>query len=526
MALLTESLLLDAVIFLTSCVLLFHLYFQHKFSYWKKRGVPYAEPSMLFGNFKNCFLQKECVGQFFRRLYEQGSGHRFYGIYLFARPALILRDPELIKQILVKDFNIFYDRQVHSSAKSDPLSNNLFTLKGTPWKYLRVKMTPIFTPLRVKNMFPFISKCATQLTDYLKEASDKGERLEMKEVAGKYATDVITTCAFGIESNCLSNPNAEFRELGKKAVEFSTYRAFEFMSIFLLPLMVKLMDLKFFSTEGTKFLRRAFWETLKYREENNIVREDVMRLLIQLKNKGHLDEEKQENGANGVHNNESLLDKSTFEFNGDNLVAQAAIFFTAGFESNATTTSATLYELAMQPHLQTRLREEVIAAMEKDNGELTYDTIKDLEYLHMVISETLRRIPPLSILDRVASRDYVIPGTKTVIEKGTVVYVPLLGIHNDVDAFPNPDQYDPERFSEENKKKRHPFMYLPFGEGPKYCLGKGLGLIAIKIAVASVISQYEVLPCENTPPRLDLDPKAMILAVKGGLPLRFAKLKK
>ena len=66
----------------------------------------------------------------------------------------------------------------------------------------------------------------------------------------------------------------------------------------------------------------------------------------------------------------------------------------------------------------------------------------------------------------------MIPGTDITIEKGTTVYVPLLGLHMDPDVYPDPDHYDPERFNEENRKTRHPFMHLPFGEGPKYCIGR------------------------------------------------------
>ena len=89
-----------------------------------------------------------------------------------------------------------------------------------------------------------------------------------------------------------------------------------------------------------------------------------------------------------------------------------------------------------------------------------------------LLTETLRKVPVLPVLDRVAGTDYVIPGTNITIEKGTTVYVPLLGLHLDGDVYPDPDHYDPERFSEENRKTRHPYMYLPFGEGPKYCLGR------------------------------------------------------
>jgi len=215
--------------------------------------------------------------------------------FIAFRPAMILRDPDLIKQILVRDFNIFYDRKVRSNEKTDPLSQNLFLLKGTPWKYLRTKMTPIFTSFRMKQMFPLINTCAKQLNEYLKNNINLEKSVEMKEIAGKYATDVITSCAFGIESNCLLDANAEFREFGRKIFDFSVYRSFEFMSIFMLPLVSKLMNTKFFSDQATRFLRKAFWDNMTQRERNNIKREDFMQLLIELKNENKLSGEAQKN---------------------------------------------------------------------------------------------------------------------------------------------------------------------------------------------------------------------------------------
>jgi cytochrome P450 family 6 len=228
------------------------------------------------------------------------------------RPVLVLRDPDLIKTILVKDFNTFYERNVHSNHKTDPLSQNLFLLKGPAWRRLRVKISPIFTSFRLKQMFPMVSACAENLTKYIDLYSTKGKPLEVKEVSAKYATDVISTGAFGIQSNCLMDPNAEFREFGRKVFAFSAYRSFELMATFMLPFVVKVMDLKFFSSDTTKFLKRVFWDTIREREEKNILREDILQLLIQLKN-----EDVKENGVaqhNGISNGaaqEDMLGKLT-----------------------------------------------------------------------------------------------------------------------------------------------------------------------------------------------------------------------
>lgn len=87
-------------------------------------------------------------------------------------------------------------------------------------------------------------------------------------------------------------------------------------------------------------------------------------------------------------------------------------------------------------------------------------------------SEALRKYPPVPVLHRQCVKDYTIPGTKTVIEKNTVVFVPVVGLHKDPDYYPDPEKFDPDRFSEENRASRHPFVHLPFGEGPRNCIGK------------------------------------------------------
>lgn len=525
MALLGSSLLTDPVVILIALLVIIYIYFEHKFNYWRKRGVPFIKPTFIFGNFTDVLFQRVCVGQFFQDMYNKGEGKPFVGIYIFNRPALVLRDPQLIKYVLVKDFNIFFDRQVRSNAKSDPLSTNLFLLKGAPWKYLRYKMTPTFTTFRIKKMFPLMQKCGSQFGDYLQNIVGLNKTTEMKETAAKYATDIITTCAFGIESNCLTDPKAEFRVFGRQIFDYTVYRSFEFMSMFMLPLAVKYLNMQFFSKNTTDFLRKAFWDTMTVREEKKIQRDDFMDLLLQLKNKSQVDIDKNDEEMKEYNENEINNLKDLFEFKGDYLVAQAAIFFTAGFESNASTTSFTLYHLAKKPHLQNKLRAEILGALGKQNGQVTYDIIKDMPYLHMVVSETLRKYPPLSILDRVPNVDYQIPGTDIVIEKGTPVYVPLLGIHNDPQVWEDPDEYDPERFNEENKRARHSFMYLPFGDGPKYCIGKNFGLMAVKVGLVNILSRFEVSPFEDTPETIQINPRGMILASKGGIPLKFSRIK-
>jgi len=90
----------------------------------------------------------------------------------------------------------------------------------------------------------------------------------------------------------------------------------------------------------------------------------------------------------------------------------------------------------------------------------------------MVVSEVLRMYPSLAFLSRVATDNYKISDTDTVIEKGTPIFVPTLGFHYDPKYFPDPYKFDPERFSKKNKPNMPSCVYLPFGEGPHLCISK------------------------------------------------------
>jgi cytochrome P450 family 6 len=132
----------------------------------------------------------------------------------------------------------------------------------------------------MKKMFPLVAICARQLVDYLLDQSGEKETVEVKETTAKYATDVISSCAFGIESNSLKDPRAEFREFGRKIFSFTRYRTLEVLGIFFVPSLISFINGSFFTKETTEFLRKVFWDTISYREKNKITREDFLYIYI------------------------------------------------------------------------------------------------------------------------------------------------------------------------------------------------------------------------------------------------------
>jgi cytochrome P450 family 6 len=153
-----------------------YLYLTRNFNFWKKLGVPYIKPLPLLGNLKECVLLKVTIGKHFKNLYDEHSDKRYVGIFSFDQPSLLVRDPNLVKYILVKDSKFFADHIMSVDVKLDPVfGNSLFVSKGQRWRQLRVNLTPVFTSGKMKNMFYLVDLCCKDLTDLLNSKATDGK---------------------------------------------------------------------------------------------------------------------------------------------------------------------------------------------------------------------------------------------------------------------------------------------------------------------------------------------------------------
>lgn len=121
----------------------------------------------------------------------------------------------------------------------------------------------------------------------------------------------------------------------------------------------------------------------------------------------------------------------------------------------------------------------------------------EMTYMDQVIDETLRMYPAAARFNRVASQDYEFNGIK--IKKGTVVTVPVWALHHDPEIYPDPYEFKPERFSDKEKKKRENVCFLPFGAGPRNCVGMRFAIVEIKLLLSLILSKYRFEKFEKTP---------------------------
>lgn len=138
----------------------------------------------------------------------------------------------------------------------------------------------------------------------------------------------------------------------------------------------------------------------------------------------------------------------------------------------------------------------------------------------------MRKYPAADSLIRLVSKDYTFPNTSFNLDKDTLVMIPVYSIHHDEQYYPEPEKFDPDRFDEENIRNRHPFTYLPFGEGPRICIGMRFGLMQTRLGLVQILRNYKVTHCEKTPKIVEYIPGTPIIQMKGGIWLKIENINK
>jgi cytochrome P450 family 6 len=277
--------LLQFAVLSTIILAALYVYFKTSYSYWEKRGIPTLKYTAPFGNFTYSFLFGKNPEYEVTEMYKAFEGHRVGGLYRFDSPSLLIRDTDIMKDILVKDFGHFVTRGLKFDEVSEPLDGHLFSLSGAKWRNLRVKMTPIFTSGKLKTLFGTVVECGKDLQVALQKAANNEETVEIKDFLARYSTDVISSCAFGIQCNCLKNPNAEFRNWGRRIFEPHFRQRLTSILNMLYPSLVYTLKLSFIPKDVGNYFRKMVNETVEYRENNSVKKNDFMQMMIQLKNK-------------------------------------------------------------------------------------------------------------------------------------------------------------------------------------------------------------------------------------------------
>lgn len=481
------------------------------YDFWRKRNVPYVKPVPLFGNMFRFLIRKDNYAEIVTKMYNSLDGQSYGGYFEMREPILLVRDPKLVAAITVKDFDHFRDREFdfifNPNAKQlNPLSSNLFTLKDDRWKVLRKKLTPGFTANKLRSMSVELERCTDiLLADLLqRRRNDVDDGLDVRELLIGYTIDVIGNCAFGLDFTSLNRQRkAEVIRMSKNASGDSNSYALRFTLLNIHPMLSKLFPIPDMPKDVTGFFFSLISDAIGGRRKSAVSSSDSRRNDFL----------------------QTLIDSTTDADGYDeiDLVSNVFVFFSGGFDSSASTMMYCLYELAYNTDVQEKFRTEV-ENLRLKNGNLTVEATNQLKYADMIIAEALRMYSPESVLYRVCTKDYRIPGMDGVIPVGTKLIIPSFAIQNDPKIFPDPKKFDPERFSSENKSDIPNGSYLPFGEGPRQCIGMRFAKMVMKFALAKIVNNFSIEPCSKTERPLQLVKGTPLYIPKNGMWLNLKQI--
>ncbi|KAM5131630.1 cytochrome P450 3A11-like [Callospermophilus lateralis] len=342
----------------------------------------------------------------------------------------------------------------------------LFAARDEEWKRLRVLLSPVFSSGKLKEMFPIINQYGDALVKYLSQEVKKGKPVTMKEMLGSYSMDVIVSTSFGVNVNSLNNPQDPFVKKAKNVLVLFP---------FLRPVFQALNVCRFSKSVLDFFKNAVMMMKQKRLEDKEKHRIDFLQLMIDSQNS---------------------QDKEPYQGLSDlEIAAQSIIFILAGYDTTSSTLSFIMYVLATHPDVQKKLQQEIDETL-PNKATVTYDVLFEMKYLDMVVNETLRLYPIFERTVRVCKKDVELNGV--LIPKGTNVAIPIYSLHQNSTYWPEPEKFYPGRFSKKNKDSINPYVYMPFGNGPRNCIGMRFALMNMKLALIRLLQNFSFHPCKET----------------------------
>lgn len=412
-----------------------------------------------------------------------------WGIFDGRQPVLCITDPAMVKTILIKECYSFFTNR-RNFRLNGPLYDAVSIAEDDQWRRIRSVLSPSFTSGRLKEMFDIMKQHSAVLISSMKKKADKDEPLELKEFFGPYSMDVVTSTAFSVDIDSLNNPSDPFVTNIKKMLKFDLLSPI-FLTVAFFPFMgpiLEKLEFSFFPTSVTDFFYAALQKIKIDREgSKQKTRVDFLQLMI-----------------DSQQNNNSKQDKGLTDHE---ILSQAMIFLFAGYETTSSSLTFLSYNLATNPQVMKKLQEEVDATF-PNKAPIQYQELMQMEYLDCVINESLRLFPIASRLERVAKASVEINGF--VIPKGMVVMVPTWPMHRDPEIWPEAEKFKPERFSKENKETIDPYSYMPFGAGPRNCIGMRFALVVMKLAIVEILQRYSFSVCKETEIPFELDIQGLL----------------
>ncbi|CAL1285552.1 unnamed protein product [Larinioides sclopetarius] len=428
-----------------------------------------AKEFFILDNSPNKHLWQKKFFDVLRRRTEKYGRHQLFCIWLAYMPFVVIVKAEGVKEYFEKKMNKKY---FLFKWMEPALGTGLLTSEFSKWKPRRKLLMPCFHSDILQGFLPVFNEYSQKLVDFLQEETMKEFTL-IETIVSNITLDIICDAMFGVKIEDLGNMSSEYVKSYRRFAQIFMLRFFKLWNW---PDCIFKM-----SKEGKEMMHHLE------------IFHAFIRKIIQEKKKRYLNDQRDQNIRKRMALLDLLLDKhiERGELNEEDIREEVATFAVGGHETVSTAIGWVLYLIGLHRDVQTKLHEELDKVFGEDTTRpVLKKDLSGLQYLDCVVKETLRLYPSAPIFGRETQEDTNICGH--IIPKGTSCVISTYSLHRDEDVFPDPERFDPERFSFENSLKIPEYSYLPFSAGPRSCIGQRFAMMEIKVIISSILRNFSI----------------------------------
>ncbi len=372
---------------------------------------------------------------------------------LAGRDSVFVCDPELIRLVLVEQAGAFVKGETMRRALEPALGTGLLTAEGEHWRWQRRTASPTFRNERILGFAPQMAAAAERTAERWRGLN--GAEVDVAREMTLTTYDIIaeTMLGGGGDPHRVERAITDYLDPLGWVIAMSLIRAPAW-----LPYPGRRRG-----DRARRFLRDEIGRIIARRRASDEARNDLVSLLLEAR------------------------DSETGQAMGDvDLADNILTFINAGHETTALALTWTLYLLDRHPEAAQRIRAEVRGVV--GDGPVLPEHVGALSFTRQVLSESMRLYPPAAIVIREAARDVTVGAIR--LAAGAQVYVPIYAVHRHAMLWDDPDAFDPERFSPQAARERHRYAYLPFGAGPRICIGMSFALVEATVILAALLRAF------------------------------------
>lgn len=396
--------------------------------------------------------------------------------FSFIFSVLHLYHPESAGPVLKSKYSVTSKAPLGYGFVSPWIGNGLISSAGEHWARHRKMITPAFHFKQLKGYAKIFNSNARVLVEKWKKCI--GSPIEVHNPVSVLTMDSLLKCAMSVEEDLQNMTSSE-----NPTIKY----------------MMAVNDMEDIAAKrlGNIFFHYDWiyqWSALAKKQKGAIkVLDDYANDMIDRRRK-----EREEQAATDLESKDFLdilfnaRDEHGNALQIDEIKDEVATFLFAGYDTTSSAISWAVYNLAMHPDLQEKCRDEVQNLL-RDKEDVEWDVINKLEYLTMFVKESMRLFPTVYGIGRLMNENL------GAIPKESIAVISIMTQHRNRSVWKNPDHFDPERFSKENRQSIPPLAYIPFSAGPRNCIGQQFAMNEIKITLAILLKNFQIYRDEETP---------------------------